>query len=68
MKYHDQKQGGEESVYSTYTPILFFTTKGGKDRNSSRAETWWQELMQSTWRVLLTGLLLMACSACFLAG
>ena len=31
-----------------------------------RPGTWRQELMQRPWRVLLTGLLLMACSACSL--
>jgi hypothetical protein len=58
---------GEERVYSAHTSVSsLFIIKGSQDRDSSRAGTWMQELMQRPWRVLLTGLLLMACSACFL--
>ena len=62
MKYHGQQQLWEEKVYFT----LAFTIKSSQDRNSSRAGIWRQELMQRPWRVLLTGLLLMTCSTCFL--
>jgi hypothetical protein len=53
-----KKQVGEERVYSVYTFTLLFITKGSQDRNSHRAGTWRQELMQRPWRVLLTGFLL----------
>jgi hypothetical protein len=39
-----------------------FIIEGSQDR----AESWRQELMQRPWRMLLTGLLLVACSACSL--
>jgi hypothetical protein len=52
-----RKQVEEERVYSAYTSTLLFITKVSQDRNSHRAGTWRQELMQRTWRVLLTGLL-----------
>jgi hypothetical protein len=42
---------------------LLFITKGSQDRNSSRAGTWRQELMQSLGRVLLNSLF---CVVCFL--
>jgi hypothetical protein len=41
-----KKQVGEERVYSTYTSMLLFITKGSQDRNSSRSGTRRQELMQ----------------------
>jgi hypothetical protein len=56
-----KKQVREERVYSAYTSTLLFITK------EVRTGTWRQELMQRTWRVLLTGLLPLACSACCLA-
>jgi hypothetical protein len=46
MKYHDQKQGGEEKVYLPYTSRALFIIKGSQDRNSNMAGTWRQELMQ----------------------
>jgi hypothetical protein len=61
-----KKQVVEKKVYSAYTSTLLFITKGSHDRNSNRAGTWRQELMQRPWRVLLTGFLPLACSACFL--
>ena len=61
-----KKQSEEERVYSAYTSTLLFIIKGSQDRNSHRAGTWRQELMQRPGRVLLTGLLPLACSACFL--
>ena len=63
-KYHDQKaHWGGKGLFSYISRSLSI---GGEsqDRNSSRAGTWRQELMQRPWRVLLTGLLPMACSAC----
>jgi hypothetical protein len=62
QKHHDQSSLGKKR-------FIWFILLGkwnSQDRNSSRAGTWRQELMQRSWRVLLTGLLLMACSACFL--
>jgi hypothetical protein len=41
-----KKQVGEERVYSAYTSILLFITKGNQDWNSHRVRTWRQELMQ----------------------
>jgi hypothetical protein len=59
-----KKQVGEERVYSAYTSTLLFITNGGQDWNSSRSGS------RSWWRVhggmLLTGLLPLACSGCFL--
>jgi hypothetical protein len=48
-KHHDQKQVGEEIVYSAYTSTLLFTTKGSQDWNSHRVGTWREELMQRPW-------------------
>ena len=45
MKQYDQKQAREEGVHLTYTNILFIL-KGSQGRNSNRAGTWRQELMQ----------------------
>jgi hypothetical protein len=45
-----KKQAGEERVYSVYTSTLLFITKGNQDRNSPRAGTQRQELMQRPWR------------------
>jgi hypothetical protein len=45
-----RKQVGEERVYSAYTSTLLFIIKGSQDRNSHRAGTWRQELMQRPWR------------------
>ena len=41
-----------------------FITEGSEGRNISRARNLETELMQRPWRVLLTGLLPMALSAC----
>ena len=65
-KHHDERASWEERIYSAYTSTWLFITKGSQDRNSNRAGTWRQELMQKPWRVLLTGLLPLPCSACFL--
>jgi hypothetical protein len=57
MKFHIQKQLGEERIYLTYTPIPLFITEGSQNRkNSNRTGTW----RQKPWRgkqKLLTGLL-----------
>jgi hypothetical protein len=45
-----KKQVGEEGVYSAYTSTSLFITKGSQDRNSHRAGTWRQEVMQRPWR------------------
>jgi len=41
-----KKQVGEEKDYLAYVSTLLFITKGSQDRNSHRAGTWRQELMQ----------------------
>ena len=48
------------------TFCVLFITGGSHDRSSSSTGPWGQELMLRPWRVLLTGLLLVICSACFL--
>jgi hypothetical protein len=40
----------EERVYLAHTSMLLFIIKGSQDRDSSRAGTWRQELMQRPWR------------------
>jgi hypothetical protein len=50
-----KKQGGEERVYSAYTSTLLFITKGSQEEGND-----------GHGRMLLTGLLPLACSACFL--
>jgi hypothetical protein len=40
----------EERIYLANTSTSLFTTKGNQDRNSHRAGTWRQELMQRPWR------------------
>ena len=45
-----KKQVGEEMVYLAYTSTSLFITEGSQDRNSSRAGTWRQELLQRLWR------------------
>ena len=42
-----KKEVGEERVYSAYTSTLLFITK--EVRNSHRAGTWRQELIQRLW-------------------
>jgi hypothetical protein len=39
----------EERIYLAYTSTLLLVIKGSQDRNSHRAETWRQELMQRPW-------------------
>jgi hypothetical protein len=59
-----KKQVGEERVYSAYTSILLFITKGSQNWNSSRAGS--RSWCRGHGGMLLTGLLSLACSACFL--
>jgi hypothetical protein len=49
-KHHNQKQVGEERVYSAYTSTLLFIIEGSQDRNSSRSGTRRQKLIQRHWR------------------
>ena len=65
-KLHEQKQGEKKRVYLTYTSILLFITKGSQDKNSNKAGSWKKMLRQKPGRVMITGLLLMAFSDCFL--
>jgi hypothetical protein len=39
MKYHDQKQLGEERAYLAYRSISLFIIRESQDRYSNRAET-----------------------------
>jgi hypothetical protein len=50
----------------THSSTEQFTIKHREDRNSSRAGTWREKLIRGHGGMLLTGLLSMACSACFL--
>jgi len=59
-----KKQVGEERVYSAYTSMLLFITKGSQDWNSSRSAS--RSWCRGHGGMLLTGLLLLTCSACFL--
>jgi hypothetical protein len=59
-----KKQVGEERVYSAYTSILLFITKGSQDWNSSRSgsRSWYR----GHGGMFFTGLPPLACSACSL--
>jgi len=49
MKHHDQSKLGRKG----FVPLQFIqhcVTEGSQDRNSNRAGTWRQELMQRLWR------------------
>jgi hypothetical protein len=59
-----KKQVGEERVYSAYTSIMLFITKGSQDWNSSRSGS--RSWCRSHGGMFLTGLLPLACSACSL--
>jgi hypothetical protein len=60
-----KKQVGEERIYPAYTStLLLFITKGSQDWNSSRS--WSRSRYRGHGGLLLTGLLPIACSACFL--
>jgi hypothetical protein len=59
-----KKQVGEERVYSAYTSTLLFITKRSQDQNSSRSGS--RSWCRGHRRMLRTGLIPLACSACFL--
>jgi hypothetical protein len=59
-----KKQVGEERVCSAYVSTLLFITKRSQDRNSSRSGS--RSWCRGHGGMLLTGLLPLACSACFL--
>jgi hypothetical protein len=59
-----KKQVGEERVYSAYTSILLFITKGSQDWNSSRSES--RSWCRGHGGMFFTGLPPLACSACSL--
>jgi hypothetical protein len=40
----------EEKIYLAYTSTSLFVIEGIKDRNSNKAGTWRQDLMQKLWR------------------
>ena len=61
-----ERQVGKARIYLAYNPTSLFIMEEIQERNSNRAGSWRQELMQRPWRVLLTNLLPMACSACFI--
>jgi hypothetical protein len=66
--HNDQKQLGENRIWVTYLEPLLNWGMSRKSRMLpylSRVASWRQELVQRPWRVLLTGLLLMTCSAYF---
>ena len=50
MEHHDQKQTVEERVDLVYISISLIITEGSQGRNSHRAGTWRQELIQKPWR------------------
>jgi hypothetical protein len=59
-----KKQVGEERVYSAYTSILLFITKGNQDWNSSRSGS--RSGCRGHGGMFFTGLPHLACSACSL--
>jgi hypothetical protein len=59
-----KKQVGEERVYSAYTSMLLFITKGSQDWNSSRSGN--RSWCRGHGGMFLTDLLPLACSACSL--
>jgi hypothetical protein len=65
MEHHDQKYKLERKGLIQLT-LPYHCSLSKEVRTGTQAGTWRQELMQRPWRVLLTGLLLMTCSTCFL--
>jgi hypothetical protein len=59
-----KKQIGEERIYSAYTSILLFITKGSQDWDSSRSGS--RSWCRGHGGMFFTGLLPLACSACSL--
>ena len=67
LKHHNQNNLGREALSSLRVPSTTPSIiEGSQDRNSKQGRNWRQELMQKPWEVLLTGLLLLAFSVCFL--
>jgi hypothetical protein len=58
-----KKQVGEERVYSAFTSIMLFITKGSQDWTQAGQEAGADVEAMEGW-MLLTGLLHLACSAC----
>jgi hypothetical protein len=58
-----KNQVGEEGLYSAYTSTLLFIIEGSQDWNSSRSGS--RSWCRGHGGMLLTGLLPLACSACF---
>jgi hypothetical protein len=58
----NKMQVGEERVYSAYTSILLFITKGSQDWNSSKSGS--RSRCRGHRGMFLTGLPHLACSAC----
>jgi len=50
MKRHDLRRLGEERVYFTHSSTEQVTIQSSEGRNSHRAGTWRQELIQRPWR------------------
>ena len=48
-----EEQVGEERVYLAHMSTALFIIEGNQDRNSHRAGTWRQELVQRPWRSTL---------------
>ena len=59
-----KKQVGEERIYSAYTSILLFITKGSQDWNSNRSGS--RSWCRGHGGMFFTGLLPLPCSACSL--
>jgi hypothetical protein len=59
-----EKQVGEERIYSAYTSILLFITKGSQDWNSSRSGS--RSWCRGNGGMFFTGLFPLVCSACSL--
>jgi hypothetical protein len=63
-KHHDQEAVGEERVYSAYISTLLFITERNQDWNSSRSGS--RSWCRVHGGMFFTGLLPLACSACYL--
>jgi hypothetical protein len=48
-KQHNQSNLGRKGLLA-YTSTVLFIIEGSQDRNSDRAGSWRQELMQTSWR------------------
>lgn len=66
MKHCDPKYAGEEKVYLTYTSHCSPSLKETRIRSQAGQETGGRSVCRGHGGLLLTGLFLMACSACLL--